>query len=168
MKRVGFFLAFIFATAAHAHVLLTTTYTVSGPLGVVACSASHATATSWAPITNAGSLTGVTITYSLGTATFSGGVDSTWVTASCAPGYTLQLSFITGTWTLTISDGGQQTLVAFGTMAGVTLSTALSNYQTANVHQFADDADQFLTVTGAGLLTTALGTQPDVWASGDN
>lgn len=165
MKRLLASLLFLAATAAHAHVLLTTPYSVSGPLGVTACTATHVTATSWQPVINAGTLTGVTITYSLGTATFSGGIDTGWTTAACAPTYSFALNFSSGAWTLSLTGCCQ---VASGTMAGVTLSTALSNYQTANVHQFNDDADQFLTVTGTGLLGTVLGTQPDLWSLGDN
>jgi hypothetical protein len=46
MKRMTSLAAILLLSlAAHAHVLLTTPYNVTGPLGVTTCSAPHATAT---------------------------------------------------------------------------------------------------------------------------
>lgn len=169
MKKTILALVLMVCGVAHAHVLLTTAYSVTGPLGVTTCSAPHATAQLTEPIMNGATVTGVSITYFLGTATFSGGLDTAWVTSTCAPTYTFAMTFSTGQWTLNINvPYGGSSQVAYGTMTGTILTTAISNYQTETPTQFIDTADQFLTVTGSGLLQTALGTQPDKWASGDN
>jgi hypothetical protein len=164
MKRLLASLLFLAATAANAHVLLTTPYSVSGPPGVATCSAPHMTAIQWTPVTSGtGTLTGVTIIYQLGTATFSGGVDTGWTPSTCAPAYTFALSFVTGQWTLTTATGQLS-----GQMVGAVLTTAQSNYLGSGLNQFNDYADKFLVTTGSGLLSTAFGTRPDLWGLGDN
>lgn len=97
MKRFVIALFLVAAMAAHAHVLLTTPYSVTGPTGVTSCSATHLTMTgsSWTWGTNGGPNL-MSVTYSFGTATFSGGVDTNFVIASCAPTITNVLNMTTG------------------------------------------------------------------------
>jgi len=165
MKLLSLLALFCLAPFATAHVLLTTPYSVTGPLGVTTCSATHATMTNAVPsYGSTGALSTVTVTYSLGTATFSGGLDTGFTVAACAPTYTYQLNMVSGAWTLTLNGTGQ---VAAGTFTAPVLAQAVINYGSAAT-AFRDDADQFLTVSGAGLLAAPLGTQPATWANGDN
>jgi hypothetical protein len=116
--------------------------------------------TSSAPIYGSGgALVAISITYSLGTATFSGGTDSAFTVAACAPTYTNVLNLSTGTWVLTLNGVG---VVASNTLTGPQLSAAITTYSGAAT-ALRDAADQFLTISGTGLLTTPLGTQPDTW-----
>src|SRR5580658_9017322 len=128
MKRIFLVvLMTLCAAAAQAHVLLTTAYSVAGPIGIVACSAPHITMTSATPsYTTLGTLNTVTVTYSMGTATYSGGIDSAFTVATCAPTYSLSLSLVSGQWTLNLNGCCQ---VAAGTLGGSALTQAVTNYQ---------------------------------------
>ena len=157
-------LLFIFAATAHAHVLLTTPYSVTAVGGVTACAASHLTMTgsSWTWGTNGGPNL-MSITYSFGTATFSGGVDTNFVIAACAPTITNVLNMTTGQWVMMLNGVG---VMVTGTLTGGQLTGALSAFTGPGI-ALRDFADFFLTQSGAGFLPTALGTQPDLWQLGD-
>jgi len=157
----------LFAATAQAHVLLTTPYAVTGS-GASACSAPHITATgySWQRDIS-GSAAVMSITYAYGTATFSGGIDSAFVIAGCAPTLTNSLNMTTGVWILTsTTSSGGVSQIGTGTLSGANLTGALAAF-TGGQTALYDFADYFLTLSGGSFLPTALGTQPDVWGSGD-
>ncbi len=162
MKRLALLLL-LFTPLAHAHVLLTTPYSVSGPLGVATCSAPHMTATSTSSTPSPGGvLTSISIVYSLGTATVTGGVDTAFTIASCAPSYTLTLSN-TGAWTLTLNGYG---VVGGGTLSNTQTTSAFTVFE--GPEQALDDyADYFLTLSGGNFLSSPIGTQPYKWNTSD-
>jgi hypothetical protein len=152
---------------ASAHVLLTTPYVVTGPIGVTPVSAPHVTMTgmSWTWGTN-GSANLMSITYSFGTATFSGGVDTGFTVAQGAPTFINVLNMTTGAWTMTmmLSSGGSTTTMATGTLTTEQLAGALSAF-TGPAIALRDFADYFLTLEA--FMGTPMGTQPDLWQLGD-
>jgi hypothetical protein len=159
----------VFSLSVQAHVLLTTPYVVSGPLGITAVSALHVTATnlSWTWGTNGGD-DKMVITYSLGTATFSEGLDTGFTVADSAPTILNVLNMTTGAWRLTmmLANGGSTTTMATGTLTEAQRTEAYSAFTGTQVAA-RDYADYFLTLSGDGYLSTPLGTQPDLWAAGD-
>jgi hypothetical protein len=126
MKKLLAILAIVALSAlpALAHVLLTVPYSQSGPSGVLSCSAPHLTMTNsaWTWGTNGGANT-ISITYSFGTATFTGGVDTNFAVAACAPTLTNVLNLTTGQWTLTSSATGT---VVSGVLSGPQLTGAVA------------------------------------------
>ena len=168
MKRMTSLAALLlFTLTAHAHVLLTTPYVVTGPNGVVAVSAPHCTMTGSAAIAGAdGKIASIIITYSFGTATYAGGIDTGFTVAAGAPQLVNVLNMSTGVWTLSLVTNGSGVVVATNTLSGAQLTGAASAYAGTwvSLHDFAD---YFLTLSGTGLLATPMGTQPDLWAAGD-
>jgi hypothetical protein len=154
---------------ASAHVLLTTPYVVTGPTGVMAVSAPHVTMTgmAWNWGTGGGD-NRMSITYSFGTATFSGGLDTGFTVATGAPTITNVLDMTTGVWTMTMADNvaGNSWQIASGTLTGAQLTGALAAFTGPQI-ALRDFADYFLTLSGTGFLATPMGTQPDLWSSGD-
>jgi hypothetical protein len=84
MKRIALALISLLTPFAHAHVLLATAYSITGGQGVAACSAPHLTATGTQTTAVNGTLTTISLIYSMGTATVAGGVDTAFAVASCA------------------------------------------------------------------------------------
>lgn len=154
MKRFLPLLCFLLTIPAHAHILLTSPYQVTGPTGIASTSALHATAISktysWATNT-------ACITYAFGTATFSGGLDTGFTVLASAPTVTLCLNLTSGAWSAGITDGP---LLQSGTLTGVQLTNAQSTY-TGPTTALRDAADYF------AMGTFLPGTQPDLWGSGD-
>ena len=153
--------------SASAHVLLTTPYVVTGPIGITPVSAPHVTMTgmSWTWGTN-GSANLMSITYSFGTATFSGGLDTGFTIAPGSPTFINVLNMTTGAWTMTmmLSSGGSTTTMASGTLTAPQLAGALAAF-TGPAVALRDFSDYFLTL--AAFMGTPLGTQPDLWQLGD-
>lgn len=154
MKFLFSLLGLLLAIPAHAHILLTNPYQVTGPTGIASTEALHATAVSdaytWTTNT-------ACITYAFGTATFSGGLDTGFTVLASAPTVTLCLNLTSGAWSAGITNGP---LLQSGTLTGSGLTNAQSTYvgpQTA----LRDSADYFASTT---FLP---GTQPDLWGSGD-
>jgi hypothetical protein len=108
----------------------------------------------------------MSITYSFGTATFSGGVDTGFVIAPGAPTFINVLNMTTGNWTMTmmLPNGGPTTQMGTGTLTGAQLTAAYNAFTGTQV-ALRDFSDYFLTATG--FLSTPLGTQPDLWGTGD-
>ena len=152
---------------ASAHVLLTTPYVVTGPIGITPVSAPHVTMTgmSWTWGTN-GSANLMSITYSFGTATFSGGVDTGFTISPGAPTIINVLNMTTGTWTMTLlaPSGGSSATIGTGTLTAPQLVGAVSAF-TGPAIALRDFSDYFLTL--AAFMGTPLGTQPDLWQLGD-
>jgi len=157
-------LVLLLPLTASAHVLATTAYSVSGGPGVTSCYAPHITMTAANPTYGpGGALTAISITYSLGTATFTGSQDTSFAVAACAPTYTNTLNLSTGQWTLTMTSAGYgQSLSLTGTLSTSQLAAAVTTYNGPAL-ALRNSADQFLTLSGAGLLTTPFGTQPATW-----
>ena len=133
-------------------ILLTTSYSAVGSSGFV--SVPHATATSKSYDWVANS---VSITYSFGTATSSGGITSAFLVAPNAPTVTNTMSLNTGVWHAVLNGVGT---IGQGTLTGPNLAGAITVYsgpQTA----LRDAADFF------AMGTFLPGTQPDLWGSGD-
>lgn len=154
MKRLLLFLCFLLAIPAHAHILLTTAYSVTGPAGFSSASAPHATATSKTFDFQANQ---ACVIYSFGTATFSGGLDTGFTPLAGAPTVTLCLNLTSGAWQAGITNGP---LLQSGTLTGASLTNAQAVYTGANT-PLRDAADFFAT------STFLPGTQPDLWGSGD-
>jgi hypothetical protein len=133
---------------------LTTAYSVTGPAGFSSSSAPHATATSKTFDFLANN---ACITYSFGTATFSGGLDTGFTVLAGAPTVTLCLNLTSGAWSAGITNGP---LLQSGTLTGASLTNAQTVYTGANT-PLRDAADFFASTT---FLP---GTQPDLWGSGD-
>ena len=160
--------AFALSTiTASAHVLLTVPYVVTGPPGVTSISAPHITMTSmaWNWGTGGGD-SRMSITYSFGTATFNGGLDTGFTVVSGAPTITNVLDMTTGVWTMTMADNvaGNSWQIATGTLTAPQLTGALAAFTGPQV-ALRDFADYFLTSTI--FLATPMGTQPDLWGVGD-
>jgi len=168
MKRFIASLIFLAATAAQAHVLLTAPLSVSGPQGVTTISAPHLTCTGYAWQWGVNGQPNLMIlTYSFGTATFAGGVDTGFTVASGAPTLTNTLNMTSGQWSLSLSGAGYSgTTIATGTLSGAQLTGAIAAF-TGPQTALRDFGDYFLTISGAGLLSTPMGTQPDLWQLGD-
>ena len=170
MKRTLAVLALfgLMSLSARAHVLLTTPFSVSGPTGVVTVSAPHLTCTgySWQWGVS-GQPNYMQITYAFGTATFSGGIDSAFTVAVGVPVLVNTLNMTTGQWALSLSGQNYNgSSIATGTLTGVQLTGALAAF-TGPQTALRDFADYFLTLSGTGMLSTPLGTQPDLWGNGD-
>lgn len=153
MKMFVLFLLALPLTA-HAHILLTNPYQVTGPTGIASTQALHVTATSKTFDFQANE---ACVTYSFGTATFSGGLDIGFTSLAGAPTVTLCLNLTSGAWQAGITNG--PTLQS-GTLTGASLTNAQTVYVGANT-QLRDAADYFASTT---FLP---GTQPDLWGSGD-
>jgi hypothetical protein len=156
MKIFALLLGLLFAIPAHAHILLTTAYDVTGPTGFATSSAPNATAIStsftWSSTGNV-----ACITYAFGTATFSGGLDTGFTVQASAPTVTNCLNLTTGAWAAGITNGP---LLQSGTLTGANLTAAIATY-TGPATALRDAADFFASTT---FLP---GTQPDLWGSGD-
>jgi len=139
---------------AHAHILLTNPYQVTGPTGISTTAATSATATSKTFDFLANN---ACITYSFGTATVSGGLDTAFTVLPGAPTVTLCLNLTSGAWSAGITNGP---LLQSGTLTGASLTNAQAVYTGANT-PLRDAADFFAT------STFLPGTQPDLWGTGD-
>jgi hypothetical protein len=135
-------------------ILLTTSYSVTGPTGLNLASSPHATAMSstytWANNTAA-------ITFAFGTATVSGSLNTGFTISSSAPMVTLTLNLTTGVWQAGITNGP---FLSNGTLTGSQLTSAISVY-TGPATALRDAADYFASTT---FLP---GTQPALWGAGD-
>lgn len=154
MKQLILAFVLSFSSVAHAHILLTTAYDVTGPTGIATNSAPNATA-----VSNTYTWTNNTacITYAFGTATFSGGLDTGFTVLSSAPTVTMCLNLTSGAWSAGITNGA---LLSSGTLTGGQLSSAQTTY-IGPATALRDAADDF-------AMTTFLpGTQPDFWGVGD-
>jgi hypothetical protein len=167
MKRFIASLIFFAATAAQAHVLLTTPLSYAGT-GTTAFNAPHCTMTGSQAIAGSnGKIQIIMITYSFGTATFAGGVDTAFTVAPGAPQMVNSLNMTTGAWTMSWVGGPNGgAIVGQGVLSTPQLTGAAAAYAGTFV-SLMDFADYFLTLSGAGLLSTPMGTQPDLWQLGD-
>jgi hypothetical protein len=154
MKRLVLALTLCAPSLAHAHILLTTPYDITGPSGFATASAPHATAISKTFDFQANN---ACIVYGFGTATVAGGLDTSFTVLASAPTVTLCLNLTSGAWQAGITNGP---LLQSGTLSGVGLTNAQTVYTGANT-QLRDAADFFATTT---FLP---GTQPNLWGSGD-
>ena len=155
MRFIVLALALLCSIPAHAHILLTTAYGVTGPVGIASSSALHATAVSntytWGTNT-------ACVTYAIGTATFTGSQDTAFVASSTAPTVQFCLNLTSGAWTASLSQivPGVNLTNSSGTMTGATLTTANSIY-TGPVTALRNAADLF---AAQNFLP---GTQPATW-----
>lgn len=144
------------ARSAHASILLTTPYVVSGPSNAVP---NAGTATNATVIGTTGNFNSTTSGYvycaifAYGTVTVSGGKDQSFTQLPGSPTITECLNSVTGQVTATRSDGTQ---IYNTTLTGSALTNALAIYSGA-VPALRNAAD-------LGATTTFLpGTQPDTW-----
>ena len=94
MKRlIALAILFSASLTASAHVLLTSPYAISGEPGIAAVTAPHVTMTGmgWTWGTTGGGHNIMMITYSFGTAVFSGGIDTGFTIAPGSPTIVNQL-----------------------------------------------------------------------------
>lgn len=167
MKRFIASLIFLAATAAQAHVLLTTPYVQSGPGAIIAINDPHLTCVRYDWIWGGvGQPNIMQITYAFGTATYSGGLDNGWTTDPNAPLLINSLNMTTGQWNMMLQGPGINAGVGSGVLTGAQLTGALAAFTGPQI-PLRDFADYFLTLTGSGFLPVALGTQPDLWQLGD-
>jgi hypothetical protein len=154
MKKTLIACVFLFASMAHAHILLTNAYGVTGPTGFALPTAPNATATSKTFDYQSNS---ACITYSFGTATVAGGLDTGFTVLANAPTVTLCLNLSSGAWSAGITNGP---LLTSGTLTGAQLTSAQTVY-TGPQTALRDAADFF------AMGTFLPGTQPDLWGAGD-
>jgi hypothetical protein len=159
MKRIFFASVLLLAaTVAHGSILLTTPYSVTGPLGVALGTATNATATSktfnWQTNT-------ACLTYSFGTVTASAGIDQSFTVLAGSPTVTNCLNLTSGTWVATLNaPGAAPTAIMSGVLSSVQLPYAIATY-TGPLTPLRDAADYF------AMGTFLPGTQPDLWGAGD-
>jgi hypothetical protein len=157
MKKFLLLAVLMCATMAHAHILLTTPYSITGPTGIAISSVPAATATSktydW--VANI-----ACISYSFGTVTSSSGIDSAFVVTPGAPVVMNCLNLGNGSWVATSNTGQGITILNSGILTGASLTGAITVY-TGPLTALRDAADYF------AMGTFLPGTQPALWGAGD-
>jgi hypothetical protein len=99
----------------------------------------------------------VSITYSFGTATSSAGINTAFAVAANTPTITNTLFLSNGNWTAVLNGSGT---IGRGTLTGPNLAGAITVYS-GPLTALRDAADYF------AMGTFLLGTQPDLWGTGD-
>jgi hypothetical protein len=152
MKRMMIALTLIFAaSAAHASILLTTPYTVSGPAGTTGTgTATNATITN--KIYDYGTKT-YSITWQLGSVLVSAGKDQAFTALPGAPTVTARFNTVTGSLVVTANGTTQYDQV----LTGSTLAAFIAAFQSDTTIQ--NSADSWATENVPFLA----GTQPDTW-----
>ena len=152
MKQMLIALTLIFAArAAHASILLTTPYVVSGPAGTTGTgTARNATITN--KIYDYGTKT-YSITWQLGNVTVSAGKDQAFAALPGAPTVMAQLNTVTGSLVVTANGITQYNQI----LTGSTLAAFMAAFGSDTTLQNA--ADLWAT-TNVPFLA---GTQPDTW-----